>query len=159
MYYPSQQVSANQSIWDQGVWAVKPKVKENQNQMRKKKDKHRIHGHITKVTPSQLEVFWHNQKRGEKKIADTCSTEEVTLLSHFKHTKFEVGDLTMIHPDVRNYFLSVSQKNQPEASAPTTSKGKKGKNPKKVYSQKEGFISIRRLSILFINSIGRKSGG
>jgi ubiquitin-conjugating enzyme E2 O len=131
LYYPSQQVSANQAIWDQGTYSIKNKAKENQNQTRKKKDKHRIHAHITKVNPSQLEVFWHNQKRGDKKISETCSTDEITLLSHFKHTKFEVGDLTMIHPDVRNYFLSLSQQKSPETSSLPTGKGKKPKNPKK----------------------------
>jgi hypothetical protein len=43
LYYPSQQVSANATIWEGGNWSVRAKVKEN-TQQRKKKDKHRIHG-------------------------------------------------------------------------------------------------------------------
>jgi hypothetical protein len=88
---------------------------------------------VLKVIPNELEIFWHNQKKGEDKISEKCVIDDVTLLSHFKHTKFEVGDLTMIHPDIRTYFLNLQQAQRPsvEVSLPTKG-GKKGGNAKKV---------------------------
>jgi hypothetical protein len=147
LFYPSQQVAASASVWEDGTWSVRNKPKEN-NQQRKKKDKHRIHGtfpvfqfsfsichfpaHILQVFPRELEVFWHNQAKGAKKFPDTCSIADVILLSHFKHTKFEVGDLAMIHPDIRAYFLRLQQALQPEVAPSPGKKKQGGKNAKKV---------------------------
>eukprot|EP01125_Pyxidicula_operculata_P015047 TRINITY_DN5085_c0_g1_i3.p1 TRINITY_DN5085_c0_g1~~TRINITY_DN5085_c0_g1_i3.p1 ORF type:complete len:872 (-),score=193.21 TRINITY_DN5085_c0_g1_i3:184-2799(-) len=114
LYYPSQIVAATQAVWDSATWLVKPKVKEVKKKM---KEKQRISGTVVKVTPVMINVYWINTKSDEKIPSDKREEDvppgDLVVLSHFKHTKFEVGDYAMLHPDIKNHFLQES-KNQPQ---------------------------------------------
>eukprot|EP01127_Copromyxa_protea_P015531 TRINITY_DN4478_c0_g1_i3.p1 TRINITY_DN4478_c0_g1~~TRINITY_DN4478_c0_g1_i3.p1 ORF type:complete len:727 (-),score=234.60 TRINITY_DN4478_c0_g1_i3:7-2187(-) len=122
LYYPSQQVAATQQVWDSAEWLTKRKPVKTQ---RAKKQKQRIPGTVTRVIPSQIVVYWH----GGTEIEESCNPDDLLLLNHFKHTKFEIGDYTMINPNVRTYFQERAKAAAQVMCAPK--KAKKGKQPAK----------------------------
>eukprot|EP01123_Difflugia_compressa_P002520 TRINITY_DN13248_c0_g1_i1.p1 TRINITY_DN13248_c0_g1~~TRINITY_DN13248_c0_g1_i1.p1 ORF type:complete len:288 (-),score=59.48 TRINITY_DN13248_c0_g1_i1:4-867(-) len=85
LYYPSQTVSATETVWASAEWLVKPKTKENQRQ---KKKKQRISGVVTKVTPVKVVVSWIKAK--EENLPEECQPDDLIVLNQLKHTKLEV---------------------------------------------------------------------
>eukprot|EP01126_Amoeba_proteus_P007545 TRINITY_DN1270_c0_g2_i2.p1 TRINITY_DN1270_c0_g2~~TRINITY_DN1270_c0_g2_i2.p1 ORF type:complete len:721 (+),score=189.94 TRINITY_DN1270_c0_g2_i2:646-2808(+) len=133
LYYPSQQVGVTQTVLDAAEWIIKPKANKNQRQ---KKTKQRVCGTVMKVTPVCVVVYWHNKKI-EEEVDEKCSPDDLIVLNHFKHTKFEVGDYTMIHPQVRNYFLAFAKDGKPTPNQANTKAKSGGKGKRKEKRQDE----------------------
>eukprot|EP01128_Nolandella_sp_AFSM9_P007071 TRINITY_DN3779_c0_g1_i1.p1 TRINITY_DN3779_c0_g1~~TRINITY_DN3779_c0_g1_i1.p1 ORF type:complete len:870 (-),score=247.92 TRINITY_DN3779_c0_g1_i1:71-2680(-) len=120
LYYPSQEVTANAKTLEKAEWKQKPKANKNR---KKKKASKRMTGTVVSVKPSSVGVYWIKQKeRSKHDKFDDMDPSKLSVLSRFKYTKYEIGDLIVVPPAVRRKF---------GGGGGGGGKGKKGKKGKK----------------------------